>query len=77
MMPTGQSASLKGHFLMAMPAMTDPNFVHTVTCLCEHNKNGAMGLIINRVHPEISAKDIFEELSCSSCTDRLSTGTPA
>ena len=61
-MPTGESASLKGQFLMAMPGMADPNFMQTVTCLCEHNDSGAMGLVINRVHPGISAKDIFEEL---------------
>jgi putative transcriptional regulator len=54
--------SLKGQFLMAMPGLVDPNFRQTVTCMCEHNSQGAMGLVINRVQNALTAKDIFEEL---------------
>ena len=39
---------LANHFLIAMPGLTDPNFHHTVTYLCEHDEEGAMGLVINR-----------------------------
>ncbi len=53
---------LKGQFLTAMPSLADPNFSYTVTCICEHNAEGAVGLIINRIHPFLSCKDIFEEL---------------
>ena len=56
-------ATLKGQFLLAMPGLIDPNFHQTVTCICEHNDTGAMGIIINRVHHSLSAKDIFEELT--------------
>jgi putative transcriptional regulator len=35
-------------FLVAMPGLLDPNFNHSVTLLCEHNDQGALGLIINR-----------------------------
>lgn len=61
-MVTKNSASLKGQFLLAMPGLIDPNFHQTVTCICEHNDTGAMGIIINRVHHSLTAKDIFEEL---------------
>jgi putative transcriptional regulator len=61
MVPT-ISASLKGQFMMAMPGLMDPNFYQTVTCICEHNENGAMGIIINRVQPSVSGRDVFEEL---------------
>jgi putative transcriptional regulator len=54
--------NFKGQFLMAMPGLSDPNFYQTVTCICEHNSDGAVGIIINRVHPSLSGKDIFEEL---------------
>jgi putative transcriptional regulator len=54
--------SLKGQFLMAMPGLADPNFSQTVTCLCEHNEHGAMGIVINRRHELLSGKDIFDEL---------------
>ena len=39
---------LTGQFLIAMPAMADPNFDRTVTYLCEHNEDGALGIIVNR-----------------------------
>jgi putative transcriptional regulator len=61
------SASLKGHFLMAMPGLSDPNFSQTVTCICEHNDQGAMGIIVNRLTEGLCAKDIFDELSIG-CT---------
>lgn len=39
---------LTGQFLIAMPAMVDPNFDRTVTYICEHNDEGALGIIVNR-----------------------------
>ncbi len=39
---------LKNHFLIAMPQLADPNFFHTVTYICEHNQDGALGIVINR-----------------------------
>lgn len=39
---------LTGQFLIAMPAMGDPNFDHTVTFVCEHSEEGALGIVINR-----------------------------
>jgi len=39
---------LTNHFLIAMPGLADPNFYHTVTYICEHNSDGALGIVINR-----------------------------
>jgi putative transcriptional regulator len=39
---------LANHFLIAMPSMLDPIFGGTVVYLCEHNANGALGVIINK-----------------------------
>jgi putative transcriptional regulator len=39
---------LADHFLIAMPSMLDPVFGGTVVYLCEHNANGALGVIINK-----------------------------
>ena len=61
-METGYPGTLKGQFLLSMPSLVDPNFHQTVTCMCEHNAEGAMGLVVNRVHDVLTAKDIFEEL---------------
>lgn len=43
-----ESANLTHHFLIAMPAMADPYFARSVTYVCEHNEQGALGIIINR-----------------------------
>lgn len=40
-------SSLKNHFLIAMPSLSDPYFKHSVVYLCEHNEQGAMGFIVN------------------------------
>jgi putative transcriptional regulator len=40
--------SLQDHFLIAMPAMADPNFTQTVTYICKHDVEGAFGIVINR-----------------------------
>jgi putative transcriptional regulator len=40
--------SLQDHFLIAMPAMADPNFTETVTYICKHDAAGAFGLVLTR-----------------------------
>ena len=43
------SGYLQQHMLIAMPAMADPNFSHSVTLMCQHNEEGAIGITINRL----------------------------
>ena len=43
-----RSSNLTNQFLIAMPGLIDPNFYHTVTYICVHNEEGAMGIVINR-----------------------------
>ncbi len=38
----------KGIFLVAAPALRDPNFRQTVVLLCEHGPEGALGFVVNR-----------------------------
>ncbi|WP_211235771.1 YqgE/AlgH family protein [Psychromonas aquimarina] len=40
-------STLKNHFLIAMPSLTDPYFKQSVVYVCEHDEKGAMGFIIN------------------------------
>jgi putative transcriptional regulator len=40
--------SLRGHLLVASPALNDPNFRRTVVLVTEHNEEGAAGLVLNR-----------------------------
>jgi len=53
--------SLQGYFLIATPQMPDPRFAESVIYLCVHNRDGAMGLIINQPLPDITLADIFRE----------------
>ena len=39
---------LSNQFLIAMPSLDDPNFSRTVTLVCAHSEEGAMGLVLNR-----------------------------
>lgn len=49
-------------FLVAMPALDDDNFSHTVTLLCEHNEKGALGLVVNRP-TDLSLHDMLDHMS--------------
>jgi putative transcriptional regulator len=40
--------SLRGHLLVASPALIDPNFRRTVVLVTEHSEEGAAGLVLNR-----------------------------
>jgi putative transcriptional regulator len=53
---------LTDQFLIAMPTLADPNFSHTVTYLCQHNEEGALGIMVNREHP-MRVGELFEQLS--------------
>jgi putative transcriptional regulator len=53
--------SLRDHFLIAMPGMSDPSFSHTVTYICEHSDKGAMGVVINTATP-MQLKEIFAQM---------------
>ena len=39
---------LINQFLIAMPSLNDPNFSRSVTYICQHNDEGAMGIVINQ-----------------------------
>ena len=56
--------SLCNQLLIAMPGMLDPNFSSTVTLVCEHNDEGALGIVINRPM-EMKLEGLFEQLDVS------------
>jgi putative transcriptional regulator len=53
---------LTNQFLIAMPALQDPNFHRTVTYLCAHNNEGAMGIVINRPL-ELNLGEVLDHMS--------------
>ena len=54
--------SLKNQILISMPHMTDPFFSKSVIYICEHNQQGAMGIIINKQFKKPELRDIFDKL---------------
>ena len=64
------AAYLTNQFLIAMPAMDDPNFSQTVTLVCEHSDRGALGIVINRTLP-MTLGEVFEQLGLDSTRSRV------
>ena len=54
-----------------MPAMQDPNFVRTVTYICEHTDQGALGIVINRPL-QMDLGTVFEQLALEGANPGLS-----
>jgi putative transcriptional regulator len=54
--------SFSNQLLIAMPGMADPNFSTTVTLICEHNSEGALGIVVNRPM-KLSLGGLFEQLA--------------
>ncbi len=52
--------SLAGQLLVAAPGMPDPRFAKTVIFMVQHDRNGAMGLVVNRVLGVDSAARLLE-----------------
>ncbi len=53
--------SLRDHFLVAMPSLVDSYFSQTLTYICDHNANGAMGIVINQ-EMDIKIPDVLTQL---------------
>jgi len=68
------SINLTHHFLIAMPNMADPNFSRTLTYVCEHNDQGALGVVINRPI-DMTLQALFERLALT-LTDRELASSP-
>ena len=64
--------NLTDHFLIAMPNMADPYFSRTLTYTCEHNDQGALGVVVNRPI-DMTLGALFERLSLTLSSEDLST----
>jgi putative transcriptional regulator len=68
------SINLTHHFLIAMPNMVDPYFTRTLTFVCEHNDQGALGIVVNRPI-DMTLQALFERLSLT-LSDRTLADSP-
>ncbi|WP_371188377.1 YqgE/AlgH family protein [Thalassotalea maritima] len=72
--------SLENHLLIAMPNMQDTYFHKTVTYICEHNEQGAMGLVVN-IPVRITLHELLGQIDADSritesLTQRVLAGGP-
>ena len=65
-----ENVNLTGQFLISMPAMIDTYFSKTVTFICTHNQDGAMGIVINRP-TDITIANLFVQIQLSSKASSL------
>jgi len=65
-----EKVNLTQHFLIAMPAMADPHFARTLTFICEHNDQGALGVVVNRPI-DMNLQALLEQVSIRQGTAAL------
>lgn len=61
---------LSNHLLIAIPAMQDPNFSRSVTLICRHDADGAMGLLINR-GSDFRLGEVLSQMDITPAVDGL------
>ena len=64
------ASSLANRLLVALPALHDPNFARSVTLLCQHDGDGAMGVVVNRVS-EYTLGEVFRQMGIASDDEAL------
>lgn len=64
------STSLANQLLVALPALADPNFSRSVALICQHDDDGAMGVVVNRPS-EYTLGDVFEQMGIASDDEAL------
>lgn len=69
-----ENTNFTGHLLIAMPNLTDPYFAKSVTLICTHNADGAMGVVINRP-TDMTYGMLFEKINLA-LTDIALAGRP-
>jgi putative transcriptional regulator len=65
-----QTPNFTHHFLIAMPTMADPRFSQTLTYVCEHNEDGALGIVINKP-TEMTLSSLFEQIDVPLSNEEL------
>jgi putative transcriptional regulator len=72
--PGNFSGYLDSQMLIARPGMLDPNFTRSVTLMCQHTEDGAIGITINRLS-KFTLGEILQQLEIE-CDDPDVLGAP-
>lgn len=77
---SGAYTPLANQLLVALPTLADPNFSRSVTLLCQHDEQGALGVMVNRPS-EYTLGEVFAQMGIGSddralCSQRVLAGGP-
>ena len=64
--------TLAGQLLIALPSLSDPNFSRSVTLICQHDADGAMGVVVNRPS-EYDLDEVFRQMGIEPADDGMAT----
>lgn len=64
--------SFKNHFLIAMPSLNDTFFYHSVVYVCDHDDQGATGIIINRP-TQVMLPELLTQLNIQNDAEQSKT----
>lgn len=69
---------LADHFLVAMPILTDPYFNHSVVYICQHDKEGAIGIVVNQPlqSPRVNLSEMLRAIIGRKIEVSIPTGFP-
>ncbi len=65
-----ESSPLSNQLLVALPALHDPHFARSVTLVCQHDGDGAMGVMVNRAS-EYTLGEVLQQMGISSDSQAL------
>ena len=60
--PTSDEGYLDGQLIVAMPGMLDDRFSRAVIYMCAHSPDGAMGIVVNQLAPNIRFPELLVQL---------------
>ena len=60
--PAANPAKFTNQLLIALPALNDPHFARSVALICQHDEEGAMGVVINRAS-EYTLGDVLAQMN--------------
>ena len=58
------------HLLIALPSLRDPHFERSVTLICQHDGDGAMGVMVKRAS-EYTLGEVLQQMGIASDSDAL------
>ena len=61
---------LTNQLLIALPTLEDSNFARTVALICQHDDDGAMGIVVNRPS-EYTLGDVLGQMGFETTDERL------